>query len=208
VLRTATASSLDGHTQMHFRANKPHHCCTLYGMPSPRRRRRTAAQRRHASTARASARATGLKLADDVERLAYTREQAAEALGISLATLDRRVVPVIATVETEWGRRLIPVSELERYLADRTKQPRAELRLARRVGRKASVPPELVERIGAERAGGGSLGEIARRLNADRVPTAQGGRQWWPSTVRSILARSGASQSSKTGAASRASHQA
>jgi hypothetical protein len=37
--------------------------------------------------------------------LVYTRRQAAEALGVSLATLDRRVVPVIETVKTEWGAR-------------------------------------------------------------------------------------------------------
>ena len=70
----------------------------------------------------------GVELADRVERLAYTRKQAAEALGISLATLDRRVVPVIATVETEWGGRLIPVPELERYLAERTQPPLASVR--------------------------------------------------------------------------------
>jgi hypothetical protein len=161
------------------------------------RRRRAEAKRRHASGARAPAHASGLKLADDVERLAYTREEAAEALGISLATLDRRVVPVIATVETEWGRRLIPVSELERYLAERTTPPRAERRPPKGSGRKASVPPELVERIGAEHASGSSLGEIARRLSADRVPTAQGGRQWWPSTVRSVLVRSSSPESSQ-----------
>lgn len=172
-------------------------------MPSRRRRRRTAAQRRQASSARASARASGLKLTDDVERLAYTRQQAAEALGISLATLDRRVVPVIATVQTEWGRRLIPVSELERYLAERTKQPGAERSPPKRAGRKASVPPELVERIRVEHAGDSSLGEIARRLNADRVPTAQGGRRWWPSTVRGVLARSGEHESSQSDAALR-----
>jgi hypothetical protein len=175
----------------------------VYGMTSRRRRRQAAAHRRHASSARASARASGLKLADHVERLAYTREQAAEALGISLATLDRRVVPVIATVETEWGRRLIPVSELERYLAERTMQPRAERRPAKRAGRKTTVPPELVERIRTEHAGGISLAEIARQLNADRAPTAQGGRQWWPSTVRGVLARSGSPESSQSDAASR-----
>jgi Recombinase len=176
-------------------------------MPSRRRRRRTAAQRRHASSAQASARATGLKLADDVERLAYTREQAAKALGISLATLDRRVVPEIATVETEWGRRLIPVSELERYLAERTTHPHAEHRPARRAGRKPSVAAELVDRIRVEHARGSSLGEIARQLNTDRVPTVQGGRQWWPSTVRSILARSSAPGSSQGGAGSRRGRQ-
>jgi len=160
-------------------------------MTSRRRRRQAAAQRRHA-TSHDVARASGLKLADDTERLVYTREQAAEALSISLATLDRRVVPVIATVETEWGRRLIPASELERYLAERSKQPRAERSSRKRAGRKGSVPTELVERIRVEHAGGSSLGEIARRLNADRAPTAQGGRQWWPSTVRSVLVRSSA----------------
>jgi len=40
-------------------------------------------------------------------------------------------------------------------------------------------------------AQGVSLGEIARRLNRDDIPTAQGGRQWWPSTVRAVLIRSG-----------------
>jgi hypothetical protein len=58
--------------------------------------------------------------ADDVDRATVVtrepldahREQAAAALGISLATLDRHVVPVIATVVTESGRRLIPVAEL------------------------------------------------------------------------------------------------
>ena len=163
-------------------------------MPSRRKRRRTAAQRRHASSARAAARASGLKLADEVERLAYTREQAAEALGISLATLDRRVVPMIASVETDRGRRLIPVSELERYIAERTKQPRAARRPTERPGRKASVPSELVTRIRSDHASGRSLGEIARELNAEGVRTAQGGRQWWPSTVRSVLARSESTQ--------------
>ena len=171
-------------------------------MSTRRRRRRAEAQRRHASSARA-AEASGLKLADDVERLVYTREQAAEALGISLATLDRRVVPVIATVETEWGRRLIPASELERYLAERAKEPRAKRRPAKRAGRKTGVAPELLERIRAEHAAGSSLGKIARRLNADRVPTSQGGRQWWPSTVHGVLARSSSPEPTQGDTASR-----
>lgn len=158
-------------------------------MPSRRQRRKVAAQHRQSATTPPVGHAGELELASQVERLAYTREQAAEALGISLATLDRRVVPVIATVATEWGGRLIRVAELERYLAERTEQPRASTKALRRPGRRAAVPPELVARIKAEHASGVTLGEIARRLNADRVRTAQGGRQWWPSTVRSVLAR-------------------
>jgi hypothetical protein len=86
-------------------------------------------------------------LADRVEPLAYTRKQAAEALGVGLATLDRRIVLVIATVATEWGGRVIPVSELQRYLAERIHPPRAQRKPRAPSGRKASTPPEIVERI-------------------------------------------------------------
>ena len=129
-------------------------------------------------------------MADRVVRLAYTRIQAAAALGVSLATLDRRVVPAITTIRTEWGARLIPVAELERYLAERTQKPRAAAVRSTRLGRKAGLPPEVVARIRDAHQAGESFGEIARGLNADRVRTSQGGRQWWPSTVRSVLVRS------------------
>jgi hypothetical protein len=33
------------------------------------------------------------------------------------------------------------------------------------------------------------LAAIARELNATETPTAHGGAQWWPSTVRAILGR-------------------
>jgi hypothetical protein len=158
-------------------------------MSTRRHRRKAAAHHRHLTRTQAGRAGAGLELADQVARLAYTRKQAAEALGVSLATLDRRVIPVITTVATEWGGRLIVVSELERYLAERTQPPRAKRGTPRRSGRKPSLPPEVVDRIRGEHVSGSSLGEIARGLNADRVRTAQGGRQWWPSTVRVVLAR-------------------
>ena len=108
---------------------------------------------------------------------------------MSLATFDRRVVPAIATVKTEWGARLIPSAELERYLAERTEEPRAPRRRATPSGRKSTLPPDIVERIRHEHAHGVSLAGIARRLNRDEIPTGQGGRRWWPSTVRAVLTR-------------------
>lgn len=69
-----------------------------------------------------------------------------------------------------------------------------------RAGRPASLPQSVVERIRLEYARGRALAEIARGLNEDDVPTAHHGRQWWPSTVRSVLLRSDALQSSGTGA--------
>jgi len=47
----------------------------------------------------------------------------------------------------------------------------------------------MVERIRADHAAGKSLSRIAAELNADGTPTAHGGRQWWPSTVRAVIVR-------------------
>jgi hypothetical protein len=45
----------------------------------------------------------------------------------------------------------------------------------------------VIARVRRERADGRRLGQIACGLNADGIPTSQGGRQWWPSTVRAVL---------------------
>ena len=122
-------------------------------------------------------------------------------LGVSLATIDRRVVPAIETVRTEWGSRLIPVDELERYLAERRQEARTARRRPARPGRTPGLEPQLVERIRSEHAHGRTLGEIARQLNAEGVPTAQGGQQWWPSTVRAVLLCSSPPMSAQSGKA-------
>jgi hypothetical protein len=162
-------------------------------MARRRQRRRGEKQRHHASRPAANPSARDLELTQGVVRLAYTRKQAAEALGVSLATLDRRVIPAIESVRTEWGSRLIPVAELERYVAERREEARRAHRLPARPGRRPGLPPAVVRRIRSEHTNGESLGEIARKLNAEGVPTSQGGRRWWPSTVRAVLVRSGPS---------------
>lgn len=131
----------------------------------------------------------GLQRAEEVERLAYSRRQAAEALGVSISTVDRHVVPAIDTVKLPWGQRLIPVDELERFMRNHVAPARR--RPARRpAGRPPILPRNVVERIRLEYARGRSLSEIARALTAEGVPIAHGGRKWWPSTVRAVLIRS------------------
>jgi hypothetical protein len=144
-------------------------------------------------------RAALLPASDDrIAPLVYTREQAAQLLGVSLSTLDRRVIPAVATVKTEWGARLIPVGELHRFLDERREEPQIRRRTNERSGRKPSVPADIVVRVQRERADGATLGEIAKGLNRDGIPTGQGGRQWWPSTVRVVLSRPRPSASSET----------
>jgi hypothetical protein len=82
------------------------------------------------------------------------------------------------------------VSELERFLREHLEPARG--RPSRRpAGRPRTLPQGVIDRIKLEYARGRSLGEIAKTLNADCVPTAHGGRQWWPSTVRAIVLNSG-----------------
>jgi len=56
-----------------------------------------------------------------------------------------------------------------------------------RLGRPLSLPVDVRGRIASERKAGRSLAAIAEMLNEEQVPTAQGGRKWWPSTVRAAL---------------------
>jgi hypothetical protein len=177
---------------MHSSAKPCLDSCTVVRM-SKRHRRSGARIRgtpRPSAPPRATEQRTVIRPVERVERLAYTRSQAAEALGVSRSTFIRRVLPYVETIEMPWGARLIPVDELERLLAERRRpaKPRAAPALR---GRPRQLPAHVVERIQAAHAAGQTLGEIARELNANGVPTAQGGRQWWPSTVRAVMTRSG-----------------
>jgi DNA invertase Pin-like site-specific DNA recombinase len=163
----------------------------VYGQPVSRRRlRRSAAKaRRQTPPPSVEAERVVLREATRVERLAYTRTQAAAALGVSRSTFNRRVLPLVETVEMPWGARLIPVDELRRLTVERRRAARAEAQPATKPGRPPALTADIVERIRAEHAAGNSLGQIARQLTADHVPTAHGGKQWWPSTVQVVLRR-------------------
>jgi hypothetical protein len=137
---------------------------------------------------RTSAALGKLQEVDQPQRLAYSRKQAAEALGVSISTVDRRLVPAVRTVKTPWGQRLIPVAELERFLREHLEPARA-LRDPGWRGRPPVLPQTVVDRIRLAYARGHGLAEIARALNDDGVPTAHRARHWWPSTVRAVLLR-------------------
>jgi hypothetical protein len=101
------------------------------------------------------------------------------------------VLPLLETIDMPWGSRLIPVDELERLVSERRWPARGRAPTVP-PGRPTSVPDELVRHIQAEHGKGKSLHQIARDLNASQTPTAHGGAQWWPSTVRAVLRREGA----------------
>ena len=79
-----------------------------------------------------------------------------------------------------------------RSISERTRAALARKRAQGvRLGRPPQMSQHAIERIRRERAAGRSLAAIANGLNADRIPTAQGGRRWYPATIRYTLNRTG-----------------
>jgi DNA invertase Pin-like site-specific DNA recombinase len=85
---------------------------------------------------------------------------------------------------------LAGVAEFElELIRQRTREGLAVKRERGEQVNQGATPPDVVARIRREREAGMSLPAIAKGLNADGVPTAQGGRQWYPSTVSAVLRR-------------------
>jgi DNA invertase Pin-like site-specific DNA recombinase len=120
----------------------------------------------------------------------------ADKEGWGLVTLDPEL-----DLSTPFGRAMANVvatfAQLEReMIGQRTREGLAAakakgVRLGNAPGTpgQSKVPADVEQRIAAEHAAGMSLNAIARGLNADGVPTALGGRAWYPATVRGIVAR-------------------
>jgi DNA invertase Pin-like site-specific DNA recombinase len=79
-------------------------------------------------------------------------------------------------------------AQLERrMIGQRTREALAVKRAQGvRLGRPSSLPRDVLARIVADRELGRSYRAIADALNAEGVPTAQGGARWYPATVRKV----------------------
>jgi DNA invertase Pin-like site-specific DNA recombinase len=103
-----------------------------------------------------------------------------------LVTMD---VPLDPTTPIGKATRsmLATFAQLERdFISQRTTEALAIKReQGVKMGRTRTVPAEIAERIRREKNAGCSWRTIADLLNADGVPTGQGG-QWWPMTVKRI----------------------
>ena len=102
-------------------------------------------------------------------------------LGVDTSTPQGEMLANVMATFAQFERRLI---------SERTKAALAVLRAqGRQLGRPPVLSPALVAAIGQWRGAGCSLGAIAAELNRSGVPTAHGGRQWYPSTVRAVVRR-------------------
>jgi DNA invertase Pin-like site-specific DNA recombinase len=100
-------------------------------------------------------------------------------LGIDLSTPAGEFMANVIASAAQWERRII---------GQRTRDALAVKRAqGQRLGRPSVLDDHTRARIVAEAETGASLSAIAHRLNADNVPTAHGGAQWYASTVRAVL---------------------
>lgn len=100
-------------------------------------------------------------------------------LGVDTSTPQGEMLANVMATFAQFERRLI---------SERTKAALAVLRAqGRSLGRPPVLSPAVVGLVGQWRAAGCSLGAIAAELNRSGVPTAHGGREWHPSTVRAVL---------------------
>lgn len=100
-------------------------------------------------------------------------------LGVDTTTPQGEMVANVMASFAQFERRLI---------GQRTREALAVKRAQGvQLGRRRELPAPVRSRLTNMRAEGLSLAAIARRLNAESVPTAHGGRAWHHSTVRAAL---------------------
>jgi len=100
-------------------------------------------------------------------------------LGVDTSTPSGEAMANVMATFSQFERRLI---------GQRTKEALAVKRAQGvRLGRPPVLSQELVDRLRRERASGATLQAIADGLDRDGIPTAQGGRNWWPGTVRDAI---------------------
>lgn len=104
-------------------------------------------------------------------------------LGVDTTTPSGEMMANVLATFAQFERRII---------SERTKVALAQVKLhgsksGRPLGRPVNMSDEVRARIVSERAAGQNVSAIARQLTAEGVPTAQGGRAWYPSTVRAAL---------------------
>jgi len=98
---------------------------------------------------------------------------------IDMTTPNGRMVANILASVAEWESDII---------GQRTAAAMAEAKAkGQRFGRERSTPAEVVARILTEHQHGATYNAIARRLDADAIPTPNGGHRWYASTVRRLV---------------------
>ena len=100
-------------------------------------------------------------------------------LNVDMTTPTGEMVANIVVSVAQWERRMIGVRTRDALAVKR--------RNGTTLGRPRTLPDRVRRRIRRMHGRGANPAAIARALNDDGIPTAQGGKKWHPSTVRKVL---------------------
>lgn len=114
----------------------------------------------------------------------------ARAAGWQLVTCDLAIDTSSPAGEAS-AHMMAVFSQLERRLISQRTREALAIKKARgvKLGRRSTLPAEVVDRVVAARRAGISLRAIAAALNEGEVSTAQGGATWRASSVKAVLDR-------------------
>lgn len=99
--------------------------------------------------------------------------------GVDLSTPHGEMMATMLATFAQWERRMIGIRTKEGLAVKKSEGVR--------LGRPRLVPDKVIKKIIKWRSDGASFQAIADKLNAKQVPTAQGGRRWYPSTVHTVV---------------------
>ena len=127
------------------------------------------------------------RLSRSVRDFATTLELAS-AEGWAIVALDH-LIDTTTPIGEAMANMALVFAQLERKrIGERTREGLAAKRAAGvRLGHPTLIPEETRRRILDQHAAGRSLSGIAADLTAGGIPTAQGGRRWYASTVRAVV---------------------
>ena len=103
--------------------------------------------------------------------------------GFDLSTSHGRAMAGMLAVFAEYERELVS----DRIRAALAVAKRKGTKSGKPIGRPRALPANVRARNRRLHKAGHGLADISRRLNADGVPTAHGGRRWYASAVRAIV---------------------
>ena len=104
-------------------------------------------------------------------------------LGLDTATYQGRFVVTVMAAMAEMERGMISARQKDVH-QDRREQGKV---WGVDLGPKSALDDDYKSRIYDARLAGSSFGSIANSLNRDKIPTTNGGKEWYPSTVRHVF---------------------
>ncbi len=103
---------------------------------------------------------------------------------LDMTSSNGRMLANVLMTFAEWERDMISERTTDALAVKRARGERIG-------GRPSTLPEQVVARIRRQAGEGVALNAIAKGLNQDAIPTGQGGKRWYASSVQSVLRRVG-----------------